>query len=481
MPIDLYLREPIDPEKHGEMLGDLQGNILKSHGRDHIQLLLVEFSAPPAEVCAWIRFFSANWITSAGEQLMEASAFRQNQKDDTGVFGGFMLTARGYEALGYTKDDIETSFPLFFREGMAAAQSLLNDPPPESWEEPYRPTSAAIHAMILLAADSPGVLAWACRRVDLSLAGIGRVVHSERGKVLRNANGDGIEPFGFVDGRSQPIFFKSDLEEEEQLGGTDLWNPLAPPGLVLVKDPFGPEADCLGSYVVFRKLEQNVKKFKEHTAELAGKLLKGDEELAGAFAVGRFKDGTPVIAHRRSGGGEDRDFNNFNYLHDRDGVTAARCPFHSHIRKMNPRGDSVSLGEEGGSASEAEELSRRIVRRGIPYDQRPEPDGDAETGVGFLFLCYQADIAAQFAFLQERWANNPHFPRTSIGPDPLIGQPADKSFVHRWPRQWGNSSKNAVEDKFNLSGMVILKGGDFFFVPSLRFLRRVMPPPAAGA
>ena len=68
------------------------------------------------------------------------------------------------------------------------------------------------------------------------LGGSVRVVARETGRTLTNANGDGIEHFGYVDGRSQPLFIEEDLEHErETTDGVDNWNPLVPLREVLVR------------------------------------------------------------------------------------------------------------------------------------------------------------------------------------------------------------------------------------------------------
>jgi deferrochelatase/peroxidase EfeB len=126
-----------------------------------------------------------------------------------------------------------------------------------------------------------------------------------------------IEHFGYVDGRSQPLFLNSDIETEKNKDGVDQWNPSAPLDLVLVPDPFAEEADCLGSYVVFRKLEQNVQGFKRHEQNLARTLGLSDEdaERAGALVVGRFEDGTPVTLQPHDGLDSPVP-NNFTYNDD---------------------------------------------------------------------------------------------------------------------------------------------------------------------
>ncbi|HMB05971.1 MAG TPA: hypothetical protein VKP69_19835, partial [Isosphaeraceae bacterium] len=59
------------------------------------------------------------------------------------------------------------------------------------------------------------------------------------------------------------------------------------------------------------------------------------------------------------------DFTNFNYADD---MAGSRCPFQAHIRKVNPRGDTVRFFE-GDSEFER---NHRIVRRGVPFGEQPE-------------------------------------------------------------------------------------------------------------
>ena len=86
---------------------------------------------------------------------------------------------------------------------------------------------------------------------------------------MRNPAGDGIEHFGYVDGRSQPLFLKDEVDKEPR----EHWDPAFPLSNVLVADPLAADPDRhFGSYFVFRKLEQNVRAFKEIEQELADDL-----------------------------------------------------------------------------------------------------------------------------------------------------------------------------------------------------------------
>jgi len=446
--------DPSDP-KYRPMLENLQGNILKPHGRGEADHLFLRFTGGRDAVRAWIRRF-ADGVTSAREQLDAARAFRANGTSG-GVFASIYLSSTGYRALGLDTAVFGASGQSF-RNGMKRRSfSLLSrnrDPRSSEWEGPFQ---GAVDALLVFADDSTSTLAAKTREVSEGLDGVASVLTVERGTVLRNAKGESIEHFGYVDGRSQPLFLKGDIDRERR-DGVDRWDPSAPLGLVLVDDPHTDAEDALGSYLVFRKLKQDVAAFNAQVSALARR-LPVSEPLAGALVVGRFKDGTPVTLQATDGRGA---INNFTYLPD-DPI-GNRCPFHGHIRKANQRGANRALSLE-------EERRRRIVRRGIPYGIRPPVSGE----VGLLFQCFQSDIARQFEFIQRTWVDNPNFPEFRVipglntGDDALIGQhPRAKQ---RWPRQWGKSGRFLGRRLFNFGGHVRLRGGEYFFAPSLPSLR----------
>jgi deferrochelatase/peroxidase EfeB len=156
-------------------------------------------------------------------------------------------------------------------------------------------------------------------------------------------------------------------------------------------------------------------------------------------------------------------FNNFNYSNPKTDPHGNRCPFTAHIRKANPRGELEGLEQE---------RRRRIARRGIPYGD-PTPPGDdldslPEFGVGLLFQCCQADLHEQFETLQKVWANNSESPFKTTGKDPVIGESSDGTFPKIvFPKAWDDTAKK----RFDFHGYVTMKGGEYFFAPSISFLR----------
>lgn len=427
----------LNPGPYADLLADVQGNILKSHGRDHSVLLFVRWRPEQTEAARrWIAAFARRWVTSAARQFDEARHYRQTGEPGP-VFGSVAISRQGYEALGFTGVSLPTDVP--FRMGMQHDELAadLHDPPVAEWEPGYR---QPCHALISLADDDRERLWHTVDDLSTDLTSFAEILQRENGFVLRNELGQAIEHFGYVDGLSQPLFASHDLQRRREAGERfDRWDPRAPLNLVLHRDPNGGTADSFGSYLVVRKLEQNVRRFNADVRALAER-LNIDPALAGALTVGRFKDGTPLSEADHPAG---ETCNDFNFAADPDG---RRCPFQAHVRKTNPRGDTV---REAG-VSDDEERGHRLVRRAVSYGS-DRPDDEPETGSGLLFLCYQASIANQFQFMQSRWANPPHFVRVGTGTDPLVGQAGG-------PPPW-----------------VVLKGGAYLFAPSLSFLRSLAP------
>lgn len=276
-----------------------------------------------------------------------------------------------------------------------------------------------------------------------------------------------IEHFKYADGVSQPLYLSDDKVaaphhlRDVALGAVEL---------VLLPDPLGTQPNSFGSFLVFRKLQQDVACFKNEEKALAGPqgLNLDNAERVGAMLVGRFENGTPVTlrANDGAGPGEGGRFftNDFTYGPDPEGK---RCPFHAHTRKMNPRGET-------GDPQDPQELRHRITRRGVPYGEEPAdelvPDGKERN---LLFVCYQRNIGQQFEFLQQAWANNARFlrPVAKTGPDtgldPVIGQ-GPRFTALTFAQQWRPvPDDGAPTAKAGFAPHVNLRGGEYFYAPSL--------------
>ncbi|HET9223306.1 MAG TPA: Dyp-type peroxidase [Roseiflexaceae bacterium] len=439
------------------MLDDLQGNILKGHGRDHTAQLFLQFH----DAKQGRAFLSAlaTQVKSASQQLHEAEIYRET-KVPAGAFVVCFLSHAGYRALEVDERQIPDS--TAFHEGMRGRAGDLGDRPEDDWDQLFE---QQIHALVLIADSSAAQTRqhlWQLRRLARQHAVC--EIGIEIGKAIKNHHDRNIEHFGYVDGISVPVMLTEDLPDKR-----GRWTPVAPLGLALVHDPGGQDAFSFGSYFVFRKLEQNVRAFKQAEEKLAEALALKDHELAGALVIGRFEDGTPVVISSDDGLSPESPENNFNYGDDQQG---RHCPFHAHVRKVNPRGESGKIDEH----------THLLVRRGITYGERTDDpnDEDADSrdrptgGIGLLFMAYHSSIEKGFEHVQKAWANDPGYARPNTGPDPLISwrKLVEWQEEHRfgWQARWG-TDEAPKDELFSIEQLVTPKGGEYFFAPSISFLK----------
>ncbi|GAB4038657.1 Dyp-type peroxidase [Spirosoma gilvum] len=455
------------------MLKDLQGNILKHHGRTHAFHLF--FLIKPGKVEAaktWLKKFASTKITSAFKQLEDTDKHHQNGAFDGGIVYTASLSKAGYSKLGFDNTTIPDS--PSYRKGMRSQKTVLADSP-ANWETGFKKN---IDGLVILADDQVSRLTAEKNAVAAEINTFATIVVSQKGKILRNEHGTGIEHFGYADGVSQPNYLAA---RPTQPGAPapvppTQWNDnQAPLKNVLVKDKGGKTADSYGSYFVFRKLEQNVAAFKMKEQEISARFNGGagikdnngnpNDELAGAMMVGRFEDGTETVNQSTEKGINNTTVklnNDFDYRND---TAASKCPFHAHIRITNPRAD---VGADQVFAKKV-----RITRRGIPFNDIGRDEFDLEKdqpngGVGLLFMCYNSRLEEQFEFLQSSWANQGNIGGHLVGQDPIIGQGANTT-DRTLPSQWGTT--NGLESVKDFKDFVENKGGEYFFTPSISFLK----------
>jgi deferrochelatase/peroxidase EfeB len=118
----------------------------------------------------------------------------------------------------------------------------------------------------------------------------------------------------------------------------------------------------------------------------------------------------------------------------------------------------------------------RILRRGREYGPRLSPE-QALTGPpdhtsrGLYFICIAANILRQFEFVQNSWVMNTKFDAMTEESDPLLG---NRQAIEGCPltNTFSLSQQSTVRTRIlNVPQFVTVRGGAYFFLPSLTALR----------
>jgi Dyp-type peroxidase family len=446
-------------------LDRVQGFVVRGYRLKLAQYIFLRIDDPAA---------AGAWISEIAGEVLTAAPW--SSKPSSGLNIAFSYA--GLAALALPSQTL-ASFPQEFREGMAARASLLGDQGPSApanWEAPFG--TSEVHVLVMIAAADPEALDAHDGRIRASVERSGglAVIHVDVGSFLPAYR----EHFGYADGFAQPDIEGAGLSSHPGDGAPvdgGSWRPIRAGEFVLGYPdeenvlPDAPTPDQLssnGSFLVYRKLYQDVAVFRAQLARGA-QLYPGGEEPLAAKIVGRWRDGTPMDVspeHPDPAIVNDDDRNNaFDYSTDGDGL---RCPVGAHVRRANPRN---SLPFEGKMVNR-----HRLIRRGIPYgDPLPEGTDDDGKDRGVIFLCLQASIARQFEFIQGQWLSGGNAFTLGDDQDVLIGtQAADgphKMTVPGHPPFFFGP----------LQQVVTVKGGEYFFVPGINGLQFLASAAGSGA
>jgi Dyp-type peroxidase family len=417
---------------------------------------------------------AAAWISQITSEVLTAAPW--SEKPASGVNIAFSYA--GLSALQFPGATL-ASFPEEFREGMAGRSEVLGDvgdSAPERWEAPLGSTS--VHALVMISAAHLDALSAHDERVRGGIESAGGL--TVIGDQMGNALPGNVEHFGYADGFAQPEIEGAGLPSQPGDGAPlrgGNWRPIRAGEFILGYpdeegvEPDAPTPDALarnGSFLVYRKLHQDVAAFRAQLARGA-ELYPGGEELLAAKIVGRWRDGTPIDL---SPGRPDPAIvadparnNAFSYAGDSDGL---RCPIGAHVRRANPRD---SLPFEGKLVNR-----HRLIRRGIPYGE-PLGAGTNDDGQdrGVIFMCLQASIARQFEFVQGQWLNRGNAFTLGEDQDVLVG-PQDAAGPHKM-----TVPGNPPFFLGPLQRVVTVRGGEYFFVPGINGLQFIAAAAASGA
>src|SRR5579863_4099402 len=218
------------------------------------------------------------------------------------------FTHAGLAALGLP-DATLLSFPLEFQQGMRKRAAILGDTganAPEHWDELWR--GDPVHAWLGINAQSIEALEYRASELQSLIEetrGATPLAAQDAAAIAVAGRPTTREHFGYTDGFGNPDFIG--VERSTQPGQGKLmpdgsWAPLATGELLLGypdeagEMPASPVPRLLadnGTFMVYRKLHQNVATFRGYLDRHAEQYGGGKEKLAAKF-IGRWRDGTPI-------------------------------------------------------------------------------------------------------------------------------------------------------------------------------------------
>jgi Dyp-type peroxidase family len=372
------------------------------------------------------------------------------------------------------------TFPAEFIQGMKARNEVLADTgknAPERWDAVWR--DGKIDIWLAVNAQSQEILLAQCaiyKQWMTETGGATELGFQDAGAFRIDGHWSSKEHFGYTDGFGNPDFLG--VERDTQPGQGKLtddgkWVPLATGELLLGyadeagELPVAPIPHLLannGTFMVYRKLHQNVKTFRDYLNQKGSEYAGGKEKLAAKF-IGRWRDGTPLELSPDAPDPalvKDKQRNvNFTFGND---LSGSRCPIGAHVRRTNPRD---AFGFNGRLIDR-----RRITRRGLPYGPYvPEEQQASDEGEhGIIFMALNASLFRQFEFVQQQWVEYGNDARLGNDKDMVIGNHGGEG---RYTIQGTEDPNNPPFVCGGLPNFVELRGGDYFFLPSMTALRMI--------
>ena len=458
-----------------------------------------------------------SWLTNA--PITTAAALNPPPKTALQI----AFTRQGLEALR-VQQEVIAGFSAEFIAGMAWDENRsrrlgdVDANSPSGWR--WGNESVIPHAVVMLFAE-PGL-------IDSWKASIqGQPWHDAFQEIecLSTSDMGGREPFGFIDGISQPVIDWDQTREVPINGYERKYSNLVSLGEFLLgyRNEYGkytdrplldaqspassdlpfaddhPDKKDLGrngTYVVMRQLAQDVRGFWQFIDRTADSNPEERYRL-GSLMVGRtITDGSPLVPPSREtipGVGTQHNGiqqNQFTYNSDPDGT---RCPYGAHIRRANPRNPDIPGNPEGlistlirtlgfGNKNLRDDLIastrfHRILRRGREYGRKLTPEEalqpvtaqDGERGLHFLAI--NSNIQRQFEFIQTAWLMRTKFDGMTEESDPLLG---DRAPVLGCPltNTFSVPQNGKLRERvMDIPQFVRVLGGAYFFLPGLRALQ----------
>ncbi len=496
---------------------DLQGLVRFAHGKltDTCFMLLKVTNANAAK----------QWMNKMHSSISTASA-ATGELPLTALQIAF--SAEGLRALGL-KESIIEGFSDEFITGMAGDENRSrrlgdvggNAPKHWKWGGDAAQTP---HVLLLLYAhpEKADIQAWRKKVEDEYFSQAFQLLSQ---LPTQHHTGE-TEPFGFIDGISQPTIDWTCRQNTDQHERDRYSNLLAIGEMVLgYRNEYGqytarplidPKNDQFaadlpnaedepslkdfgrnGTYLVLRQLNQDVPGFWKFLDKVTNTEPAKREQLA-ASMVGREREGTPLIVEHIPGVSRKDHGNHFAFDLDPKGN---HCPISAHVRRTNPRTGDYPPGVNGffsrltkilgfGQGPDEDLVAstrfHRLLRRGRSYGSELTPEdainSDAPVAErGLQFICLTASISRQFEFVQNAWCVNSKFSGLQQEQDPLLGNREPLMSGERTDHFNRPDSAGPTQRTCHLPQFVTVRGGGYFFMPGLSALKYISSFPANGS
>ena len=495
------------PIKEPELeIKNIQGNIMPGFNKDFQMLLFLKI-VDVSKFKHWLGILTPS-VTTTAQVLDFRCQLTKSAPPPSATWVNIAFSYTALQELGVLKD--RDFADEAFRQGLWPRSCSLGDPTSPSsegyqanWQVGGERNEA--HIVIIVASDDAQSLSTEVARVRSTIDASGsgaQIIFEQAGAVLPGSL-SGHEHFGFRDGVSQPgirgLISKNPegfltprqnpKNKNQGKPGQDLLWPgefiFGYPGQDPNKEVEEPGANVHagrgleewakdGSFLVFRRLKQEVGAFHQFLHETAQR-LNMDVGLFGAKCVGRWTSGAPILRapDLDDAGLAQNDLRNNDFEFHEDDAKGQTCPFAGHIRKTYPRDDE----NQDENMNESTTQTHRLLRRGIPYGAPScsSPHAPVSDGIdrGLVFLAYQTSIVEQFEFVQQ-FANDPNRKDKGTGHDPIIGQNAEgktreRHFQVTFKDYTGKEQTQLVNT--GEKDWVIPTGGGYFFAPSIEALK----------